>query len=253
MQFQIGNQTLVRGSWEKVLPTLAENSVDLLLTDPPYDTTSIDWDKAIDLSRFWNEAHRVCKPTAILAVFASGKFIPKLLNSNLKNYRYELIWEKNMAVGFLHANKRPLRAHEQILIFSEKWGTSTYNPQKNIGKPHKVGGTKLGERIAHYSQTRLIADVKTDLYHPRSVLKYGNTLKGKSLHPTAKPLELVEFLLRSYSDPGDFVLDPFVGSGTTLAAALLNDRRGFGVELNQKHFQTAKKRLIEIEKTISNA
>ncbi|MEQ1645253.1 MAG: site-specific DNA-methyltransferase, partial [Pyrinomonadaceae bacterium] len=223
MQLEISNQKVHLADWREILPTLPEASIDLLLTDPPYGTTSISWDKKVDWSRFWKEARRVCKPLAPVVIFASGKFVPELLASNPKEFRYELIWEKSRAVGFLDANRRPLRAHEQILLFTQSFKGSTYNPQKVVGKPHKNGGE--GKRAVHYGGTRgRTAEVITNLYHPRSVLKYGNQIKGKSLHPTAKPLELVEWLVRSYSNAGDTVLDPFFGSGTTLAASMIAGR-----------------------------
>ena len=249
--FKVNNQTLINSRWENVLPTLPDQSVDLFLSDPPYATTALKWDKKVDLKALWIEIRRVCKPLAPIVMFCSGKFVPVLLNSNLKEFRYELIWEKNLAVGFLDANRRPLRAHEQIFVFCQKFRGSIYNPQKVRGKMHTTGGRS--KKSAHYAgANRTTKKAKTNLYHPRSVLKYSNVVKGKSLHPTAKPLELVEWLVRTYSNPGDFVLDPFVGSGTTLAAAMLNDRRGLGIEREPDYFETAKSRLIELEKVLKN-
>lgn len=247
MIFELQNQTLHNADWREVLPSLPDGSVDLLLTDPPYGTTNISWDKKVDWTLFWKEVKRVCKLNAVMVVFASGKFINELINSNPKDYRYELIWEKTLAVGFLDANRRPLRAHEQILVFTRVgFRTSTYNPQKVEGKLHKNGGE--GRSAVHYGGTRGKTEtVLTNLYHPRSVLKYSNQVKGRSLHPTAKPLELVEWLIRSYSNEGDLILDPFSGSGTTLAASMIARRRSIGCEISREYFNTAKGRLIELE------
>jgi DNA modification methylase len=248
-KYVVSGQQLFNAEWQKVLPSMSDNSVDLLLTDPPYNTTALDWDEAVDWPAFWAEAHRVCKPTAPMVFFASGKFVPVLLNSNLAYFRYELIWEKTISVGFLDANRRPLRAHEQILVFAQKFKGSTYNPQKIEGKFHTIGGK--GAKTVHYDLSdKTTIEVSTNLYHPRSVLKYSNATGGKSLHPTAKPLPLVDFLVRSYSSPGDGVLDPFVGSGTTLAASLMAGRRGLGIERSEKYFDVAKFRLIEIANNI---
>lgn len=246
MKFEISNQKLFHTDWREFLPTLADASVDLLLTDPPYGTTSIAWDKKVEWPQFWTEVKRICKPNAVMVLFASGKFINELINSNPKDYRYELIWEKTQAVGHLDANRRPMRAHEQILIFTRLgFRHSTYNPQKVEGKPHKIGGAK--SKPVHYGgQKGGTVESITNLYHPRSVLKYGNQFKGKSLHPTAKPLELVEWLVRSYSDPGDVVLDPFSGSGTTLAACLIAGRRGIGSEISLEYCETAMQRLAAL-------
>jgi DNA modification methylase len=250
MQFVIKNQILEKGDWRDLLPTMPDGCVDLLLTDPPYGITPIAWDKKVDWTLFWSHAHRVCKDSAPMIVFASGKFVPELMNSNLAHYRYDLIWEKTLAVGFLDANRRPLRAHEQILVFTKAFRGSTYNPQKVAGKKHTIGGKS--KKPVHYSgANRDKKEVVTNLYHPRSVQKYSNVVRGKSLHPTAKPLELVEWLVRSYSNPGDVVLDPFVGSGTTLAASMIAGRRGLGIDINPEYFKTAKQRLIELEAAIN--
>lgn len=237
--------------WRDVLPTLDSGSVDLLLTDPPYGTTSIPWDTKVDWPRFWEEVKRVCKMNAVMVIFAAGKFVNELVNSNPKDYRYELIWEKDQAVGHLDANRRPLRAHEQMLIFTRLgFRNSTYNPQKVKGRPHKIGGKR---KPVHYgSQRGGSVESITDLYHPRSVLKYSNKVRGRSLHPTAKPLELVEWLLRSYSNANDIVLDPFCGSGTTLAASMIAGRRGIGCEISLDYCETIKHRLAELMVAIEN-
>jgi site-specific DNA-methyltransferase (adenine-specific) len=250
MKFEIGQQQLFLNKWESVLPTIPSRSVDLLLTDPPYATTGIKWDKAVDLKSLWEEINRVCKPTAAMVVFASGKFVPVMINSNLSNYRYELIWEKFNAVGHLDANRRPMRAHEQMLVFCRQWKSSTYNPQKTAGKPHKTGGDN--KKPVHYKgKSRATAEVVTDLYHPRSVLKFDSRIGGASRHPTAKPLELVTWLVKSYSNRGDVVLDPFCGSGTTLAATLLTNRRGIGCEISEDYFTNAGEWLKTIDAEIN--
>jgi site-specific DNA-methyltransferase (adenine-specific) len=251
MFFAVDNQELHHRDWRALLASLESDSVDLLLTDPPYGTTSLSWDKTPDWEAFWAEAHRVCKPLAPMILFASGKFVPELINSNFTRFRYELIWEKDLAVGHLDANRRPMRAHEQILIFTQAFRGSTYNPQKVEGKPHAIGGVK--KKPEHYGGGyNEIERVVTNLYHPRSVLKYSNKVHGKSLHPTAKPLELVEWLVRSYSNAGDVVLDPFSGSGTTLAASMIAGRRGIGSEISPEYYKTAQQRLTELKETLRN-
>lgn len=252
MKFEVNKQELFLNNWQAILPSIPDNSVDLLLTDPPYATTGIKWDKPVDWTAFWIEIHRVCKINSAMVFFASGKFVPILINSNLTNYRYELIWEKFNSVGHLDANRRPLRAHEQMLIFSRKWKSSTYNPQKTEGKPHKNGGQN--KKPVHYKgKTRPTEEVITNLYHPRSVLKFDSREKdGTSRHPTAKPLDLVTWLVKSYSNPGDVVLDPFFGSGTTLAACLLTGRLGVGCEREETYFNNACEWLKRIDSEMKN-
>lgn len=247
----ICGQKLIHDSWQNILPTTPDRSFDLLLTDPPYNNTDLVFDQdKVDWSAFWAEANRVCKPNAIQVMFACGKFVPKLINTNPKNFRYELIWEKSISTGFLDANRRPLRAHEQMLIFSQSAKGATYNPQFVVGKPHKRGGSKAGKKAAHYHGAgKEIPETETNLYHPRSVLRFDSAVRGnKSLHPTAKPLELVKWLVMSYSNRGGVVLDPFVGSGTTLAACALAGRHGIGIERDENYFNIAVQRLQQIEK-----
>lgn len=143
-----------------------------------------------------------------------------------------------------------MRAHEQMLIFTRKgFRASTYNPQMTEGKPHKWGGNKI-KPVHYHGVNRPTPAIVTNLYYPRSILEYASTVNGKSLHPTAKPLELVEWLVRSYSNAGDTVLDPFVGSGTTLAACLINGRKGIECDVSPIYFETAKQRLNELEETL---
>jgi site-specific DNA-methyltransferase (adenine-specific) len=237
--------TLYNSPWEDVLPTLPAKSIDLLLTDSPYATTCIEWDKPVNWMLFWQIVEHLCKVYATMILFGSGQFVPTLIQSNRKHYRYELIWEKTMPVGFLDARRRPLRAHENILFFIQKPKHSVYNPQMILGKTHKRGGE--GSRAVHYTTARKSPAVITNKYYPRSVLKYSNTRSGKSLHPTQKNLELVMWLVRSYSNRGMRVLDPFAGSGTTLVAAKKLGRKAIGCETSEQYCEVAAQRLIRGE------
>lgn len=176
-----------------------------------------------------------------MVLFASGQFVVNLQNTNRSDYRYELIWEKNMPVGFLDAKRRPLRSHENILVFARRFKGSTYNPQMVEGKIHKRGS---GDRkAAHYSgNTKLIPASTSNLYYPRSVLRFPNS-RAKSLHPTQKNFELMEWLVQTYSNEHDMILDPFAGSGTTLAAARKHDRRAIGIEREEKYCEIIAERL----------
>jgi DNA modification methylase len=238
--------TLYNAKYEDILPSLTSHSFDALITDPPYATTNLEWDKKLDWTFFWTEAHRLCKPKSPMVMFASGKFVNLLINTNPKHYRYELIWEKNMAVGFLDANRRPLRSHENILIFTQMFRGSTYNPQMIEGKVHERG--KGGAHKArHYSMpNKIIPKVKTNLYHPRSILRFNNR-QGKSLHPTQKPLDLMEWLIRTYSNRFETILEPFAGSGSTVIAAARNGRRCIAVEQSEEYCEIIAKRLEKDE------
>lgn len=235
--------TLYNAKYEEILPLLKPGTIDLLLTDPPFANTNLAWDKQLDWTFYWTEAHRLSKPKAPMIHFASGKFVNQLINTNLKHFRYELIWEKRRAAGFLSANQRPLRAHENILFFSQLYKGSTYNPQKVEGKTHT--NTGKSKRPKHYAGKPLtgVPAVTTNLYHPRSVLYFNH--QGKSLHPTQKPLDLMEWLVRTYSNRNDVILEPFAGSGSTIIAALLNSRKCIAIEQSEEYCEIIAKRIRE--------
>jgi len=237
--------TIYHASWERLLPTLKPNSVDLLLTDPPYGTTNLSWDKAVDWKLFWPIVEQICKCYANMIFFSSGLFTHTLIASNRKHFRYELIWEKPMPVGFLSANRRPLRAHENILIFNSSFKRSVYNPQFIKGKRHKISVSK--GFTSHYGKHhRAIPERVTDKWHPRSILRFSKPHGMQSLHPTQKPLELMLWLIRSYSRPRHLVVDPFIGSGTTLVAAKQTGRRAIGCDTEEKFCEAAAKRLCSL-------
>ncbi len=147
--------------------------------------------------------------------------------------------------GFLDANKRPLRIHENVIIFCRRPRSSTYNPQMIKGKRHSRGNT--GSPSRHYHAHRLNVGTHSDLYYPRSIIRFTNSRGGKSLHPTQKPLELMEWLVKTYTNPGDIILEPFAGSGSTLLAAQLHGRRAIGIELSEEYCETAANRLQTID------
>lgn len=239
--YQSNGITLYCATFEKILPRLADRSIDALITDPPYGTTNIEWDRPVDWPQFWQHADRICKPQSPQVLFSSGKFTNQLINSNPKHFRYELIWEKNNPVGFLDANRRPLRSHENILIFSKVFKGSTYNPQMTVGKPHVVGQNNTSK---HYGkQSGRVVERTTNLYHPRSILRINNRATSRSLHPTQKPIELMKWLVLTYSDRNDRILEPFAGSGSTLAAAAHHGRQAIGIEQSEEYCVTIAKRL----------
>jgi DNA modification methylase len=197
----------------QVFKALPDRSVDALITDPPYGRTSLPWNKAVDWPAFWREADRICTQTAVMVLFSAQPFTTDLINSNRSGFRYELIWHKTLAVGWLSANRRPLRAHENILVFARKFIGSTYNPQKELG--HKPYRSQQSGTAAQYARHRAgNSQSLTSERHPRSVLHFPSRREVR-LHPTQKPLGLLEWLVHSYTNPGETVLDPLMGSSTT--------------------------------------
>lgn len=243
--YESGDIQIFCGDYRDVIPGIKRSHVGLLLTDPPYGTTQLEWDDPIDWPSFWVEAHRVCRLSAPMVLFSAGHFTNHLINSNRKFYRYELIWEKTMAVGFLDANRRPLRAHENINVFIRKYKGSVYHPQMIVGRMHKRG--QAGSNARHYNTARKTPGTVTSKFYPRSVLHFNNARGSRSLHPTQKPLDLIEWLIRTYSNRMGLVFDPFLGSGTTLVAAQKLRRRAIGVEREEKYCEIAARRLMSGE------
>jgi site-specific DNA-methyltransferase (adenine-specific) len=240
--------TLWHGDCRDVLPGLADASIDLVLTDPPYGTTALKWDKAPDLAWMWAELNRVSRPAAVQAVCSQQPFATDLIASNRARYWYELIWQKTMAVGFLDANRRPLRAHENIQIFCDAPNSSTYNPQKTPIAPtrdHRI--RRDASEAAHYRKQgrQYNTAEKTDRY-PLSVQLFanGNGVRTGD-HPTAKPQDMIEWLIASYSNAGNVVLDIYGGRGTTAWAAKRLGRRCIIVEAEAKYCAIAARGLSQ--------
>lgn len=227
-----------------VFPKIGDKSIDLFILDLPYankkfgNCTACAWDTPIDLEKMWIEIKRIMKPNTIIVFLCNTKFGYALINSNPKWFKYDLVWEKSKLVGFLSANKQPLRKHENIYIFKKEQGT--YNPQKTIGKPYNC---KQGHQTNLYGieeKERVITENKGDR-HPTSILRFDNP--HKSIHRTQKPVELIEWLIKSYSNEGDKVMDFTMGSGTTGVACKNTNRNFIGIERDAEIFELAKKRL----------
>jgi site-specific DNA-methyltransferase (adenine-specific) len=235
----------------EVMAGIESGSIDLILTDPPYYSTKLEFDKAerIDYKQWLLECQRILKLDGILISFADFNLLAELRGHKVFKSTYELIWEKTMAVGFLDANIRPLRNHEYIGIFTDAFKESTYNPQKTKGDSYKIE-RKNATRIEHTNQIRT-SSINNGDRHPLSVLSFSNGNNG-SLHPTQKPLDLVSWLIKSYSNENDVIFDPFMGSGTTGHAASLLNRNFIGCELNETFYSIAKERIEDAEHDLLN-
>ena len=237
------HSTLYLGDCFEILPNLKINA-DALISDPPFGITACNWDVALPLDHFWEIVACKTKPTANCVLFGCGRFTVDLVNSNRKWYRYDLIWLKNNKVGFLNANKMPLRNHESIMVFGQPGfrDVATYNPQKSPGGRAGIKVNNLRSGI--YTCEGRYRSVSDGTLHPCSVLPFdSDKSKHPGQHPTQKPLALMEFLVKSYSDEGDIVIDPFMGSGTTGVAALQNNRRFIGIEKERQYFDVACQRI----------
>lgn len=226
-----------------VLGNLAPQSVDLLLTDFPYGTLNKrnEWDTIIDYPTFWEHVNRICKSTCPIISTAAQPFTSVLIASNYKDFKYTMVWEKSKATGYLNAKKQPLRAHEDIVVFYKK--QPTYNPQMTQGTPYDKG-TAVRDTEAYGVQTKAV-HVKNDtgLRYPRSVI-YFKTAEGEGKHhPTQKPVDLYRWLIRTFSNEGDLVLDPCMGAGTTGIASKLENRKFVGIEREEEYFTIAQQRI----------
>lgn len=222
---------------------MRENSADLVLTDLPYGVLNArnEWDNVPDFALFWKCLNRVAKPDAAVISTAKQPFTSFLVASNVADFRYTLVWEKSKATGYLNAKKMPLVAHEDIVVFYRK--VPTYNPQMTNGKPYNKG-TAVRDTECYGKQTKAVEIKNTNgKRYPRSVQYFRTAECEGKLHPTQKPVALMEWLIKTYSNPGDVVLDPFMGSGSTGVAALRNRRHFIGIEAVEKYYDIAEARL----------
>ena len=230
---------LINDDCLKVLPTLADNSVDLILTDPPYGTTACKWDSVISFEPMWKELKRVIKENSCIALFGSEPFSSHLRLSNLDWFKYDWIWQKQQGTNPMSSRYMPLKDHEIISIFYLK--KPIYNPQMTIGKPYigfKSDKKFLGEV---YGNTKSIHRHNPEgTRFPKTVL-YFKTDRG--YHPTQKPVALLKYLIKTYTNENDIVLDFTMGSGSTGVAAKNLNREFIGIELDEKYFNIARERL----------
>lgn len=225
------------------LGKIEPQSVDLLLTDFPYGTLNKrnEWDTIIDYPAFWGYVDIICKPTCAIISTAAQPFTSVLISSNYRDFKYTMVWEKSKATGYLNAKKQPLRAHEDIVVFYKK--QPTYNPQMRQGDPYDKGKA-VRDTESYGVQTKEV-HVKNDtgLRYPRSVLYFKTAESEGKYHPTQKPIALYEYLIRTYSNEGDTILDPCMGSGTTGVACMNTNRNFIGIERDDKYFKTAQNRI----------
>ena len=233
---------LLHGDCLELMKDIPDKSVDMILCDLPYGTTACKWDEIIPFEPLWEQYERVIKDNGAIVLTASQPFTSTLIMSNIKLFRYTWVWEKSKATGFLNAKKRPLVAHEDITVFSKK--PTTYNPQFSTKEPYNKGIRKEQTDDDVYGKFERV-EVKSDgKRYPRSVVYFKTAeSEGAVLHKTQKPLKLFEYLIKTYTNEGDLVLDNCMGSGTTGVACVNLNRDFIGIELDDKYFEIAKERI----------
>jgi site-specific DNA-methyltransferase (adenine-specific) len=224
------------------MPFIPSKSIDMILCDLPwlYGTTACKWDTIIPFEPLWAQYKRLIKDNGAIVLTASQPFTSALVMSNVKMFKYELIWEKTKSTGFLDCAYRPMRSHENICVFYN--AKPTYCPQKSKGEPWVRGRVKRpkscwGEQAEHYAENT------TGEREPKSVVLVANPNNG-SLHPTQKPVALFEYLIRTYTNEGDTVLDNCSGSGTTAIACINTNRKYICIEKDEKYFEIGKNRIV---------
>lgn len=232
---------LRHGDCLEVMKSIADGSVDAVIADVPYGTTACKWDTVIDFDLMWAELKRIIKPNGAIVLFGSEPFSSALRMSNIKNYKYDVIWEKEQATNFQQLKRQFGKSHENISIFYKK--QPTYNPQMILGKKPSNSGTK--NKIGHNNTNGGTPKRSgaTDRF-PLSIHKFNRDRTGQ--HPTQKPVALMEYLIKTYTNEGETVLDFTMGSGSTGVAAINTNRKFIGIELDKDYFDIAYNRINKV-------
>ena len=243
------------GDCLEVMKTIKDNSIDAIITDPPYGTTACKWDSVIDFELMWEQLNRIIKPNGAIVLFGSEPFSSALRMSNIKNYKYDLKWIKQIPSNHLNAKKQPLRSYEDVMVFYKK--QCTYNPiltdkpnshirenQINI----KVKNNGVIGNVKENVKRNEFRAIPLDKNYPINVLNINTLSKNKRVHPTQKPVALMEYLIKTYTNKNETVLDFTMGSGTTMVACQNTNRNGIGIEMDDNYFKIAEKRINKIIK-----
>ena len=229
---------------EKGMHLIDDKSVDMILCDLPYGTTQNKWDSIIPLDKLWEQYKRIIKDNGCIALYAQTPFDKMLGASNIKMLKYEWIWQKTKSTGYLNARKMPMKSHENVLIFYKK--PPTYNPQMTEGKPYK-NSHKAGDTGDNYGENKKEYSFENQgTRFPKSILQFDSIKTNQQLHPTQKPLDLCEYLINTYTNENDLVLDNCMGSGTTAIACINTNRNYIGFELDITYYDLANKRIKDI-------
>ena len=241
------NVSLHKGDCLELMKDIPDKSIDMILCDLPYGTTACKWDSVIPFEPLWEQYNRIIKDNGAIVLFGSEPFSSYLRMSNIKNFKYDWIWNKKLAGNGILAKKQPLKIHEIVSVFN----SGIYIPQMTKGRYRKKMGLKESEITGGNSFAK---QTENDLYYPQTIQEFStaNMRKGR-LHPTQKPVELLEYLIKTYTNEGEIVLDNCMGSGSTGVACVNTDRKFIGIELDNTYFEIAKERINKaVENTKSN-
>ena len=235
---------LLKGDCLELMKDVPDCSVDMVLCDLPYGTTRCKWDVQIPFDKLWEQYDRIVKENGAIVLFAAEPFASLLRLSNIKNYKYDWVWDKVKGTGFLNAKKQPMRNHELLCVFYRK--QCVYNPQKTTGHIKKKSFRPVYLQTPVYGAMRNGNAYESTERYPLSIQVFSTDTQKSALHPTQKPVSLCEYLIRTYTNPGDTVLDNCMGSGTTGIACVRTGRNFIGMELDEGYFQIASERIGEV-------
>lgn len=245
--------TIHLGDCLELMPEIADKSIDMVLCDLPYGVLNRNnphakWDNVIPLDRLWEQYGRICKDKANIVLFGQGMFTAKVMMSNPKWWRYNLVWDKQCVTRWLDANRMPLPSHEDIMVFTKGGGYGIYNPQMvKVGwhnRNHSKGGNHNIKQSC-YGKLKDVPTVFSDEKFPKSILSFAKIDGTQSLHPTTKSVNLLRWLIATYSNMGGVILDNTMGSGSTCVACIKEKRKYIGIELNKEYYDIAEKRINE--------
>lgn len=242
----MSNINLYQGDCLEEMKQIKDKSIDMILCDLPYGTTQNKSDIIIPFEPLWKQYERIIKDNGAIILFSQGVFYIDLVNSNRKLFRYDLVWDKCLVSGFLNAKRMPLRQHEQIAVFYKK--LPTYNPQFTQGKPlHSKGIAYTNKEIKNqnYGKFNITDDTRagSTQKYPTSIIKFQKPHPSITIHRTQKPVELLEYLIKTYTNENDIILDNCMGSGSTGVACKNLNRNFIGIELDENYFNIAKERI----------
>jgi len=238
------------------MDNIPDKFIDCIITDLPYGSTRCNWDSIIPFEPMWNQCNRIIKDNGAIILFGSEPFTSKLICSNIKNFKYNWIWQKNKATGFLNAKIQPLNDNETISVFYKK--QCTYNPQMTKAKKIYKRGLVIRDANEDIQQSDCYGDQKSylqvdnGLRYPKRIQYFNNNFTRKQLHPTQKPVELIEYLIKTYTNEGEKILDFCAGSMTTGVAAINTGRKCICIENNEEIFNIGKNRIMECVKEINS-
>ena len=247
LEIRTDNYSIYQGDCLEVMDELIKQNVkvDAIITDPPYGTTACKWDTVIPLDKMWIKINKLIKSNGAIALFGNEPFTSQLICSNLKGFKYRWDWNKKIPSGMSYAKYRPMQQTEDICVFTKNGERTVYNPQMiKRDKPIKGGG--MGESATAFTKSYKPLKKTYEYKNPTTLIEFDKIRRG-SLHPTQKPVDLLEYLIKTYTNEGNLILDFTMGSGSTGVACLNTNRKFIGIELDEKYFNIAKNRLENIK------